>query len=58
MGAVPILLGTYILGAHVAGGARLYQIVVVVAARPASPVAGRAGALLPGPAGAGSWRWS
>jgi cell volume regulation protein A len=31
-GAVPILLGTYILSAHVADGTRLYQIVVVVVA--------------------------
>lgn len=31
-GAVPILLGTYILSAHAADGARLYQIVVVVVA--------------------------
>ncbi|HEY1487489.1 MAG TPA: cation:proton antiporter [Micromonosporaceae bacterium] len=31
-GAVPILLGTYILSAHVTDGPRLYQIVVVVVA--------------------------
>jgi cell volume regulation protein A len=31
-GAVPILLGTYILSAGVAGGQRLYQIVIVVVA--------------------------
>jgi cell volume regulation protein A len=31
-GAVPILLGTYILSAHVAGASRLYQVVIVVVA--------------------------